>query len=367
MSALFQPFRLKDVELRNRIAVSPMCQYSSIDGFANDWHLVHLGSRAVGGAGLVTVEATAVSPEGRISPGDMGLWSDDHIEPLARVSRFVKEHGAVAGIQIAHAGRKASANRPWEGDDHLEPGEGAWETIAPSPVPFGGQLPQVPRAMTKQDVARIQRCFVDSAKRALEAGFQWLELHFAHGYLAHSFYSPISNKRTDDYGGSLENRMRFQIETLSAVREVWPARLPLTARVSVDDFAPGGVTVDESIELISRLGKLGLDLVDVSHGFSTPDVSGVPWGPGFMVPSAGKIRRATGLPTAVGWMITEPKQAEAVVAGGNADLVMLARAMLADAYWPFHAAEALGVPTPQRIFPIQYAHWLKRSRHGEAT
>ena len=360
MACLFDPFPLKDVVLRNRIAVSPMCQYSSVDGYPTDWHLVHLGSRAVGGAGLVVVEATAVTPEGRISPGDSGIWSDGHVEPLARIARFVREHGAVPAIQLAHAGRKASATRPWEGDNHLEPSEGGWEITAPSAVPFGAYLPRTPREMTRGDIAAVREAFVAGARRALAAGFQWLELHFAHGYLAHSFYSPISNHRTDEYGGSFENRIRFLLETFAAVREVWPAQWPLTARLSVTDWSDDGVTVDESIELVRRLKQLGLDLVDVSHNFSKPDVSVVPWGPGFMLPIAARIRHEAEIATAAGWMITEPRQADDAVRQEQTDLVMLARAMLRDAYWPFHAAQALGVDTPQRALPVQYAHWLKR-------
>jgi 2,4-dienoyl-CoA reductase-like NADH-dependent reductase (Old Yellow Enzyme family) len=336
-----------------------MCQYSAEDGFVNDWHLVHLGSRAVGGAGLVVVEATAVSPEGRISPADTGIWSDAHVEPLSRIAKFLTEHGAVAGIQIAHAGRKASANRPWEGDDHLEPNEGAWEIFGPSPEAFGAHLPHQPKAMTKQDITSVQQHFVDAAKRALAAGFQLLEIHFAHGYLAHSFYSPLSNKRTDEYGGSFENRTRFLVETFDAVRAVWPERLPLIVRLSVTDWIPGGVTVEESIELATILKKRGLDLLDVSQGFVTPDISQVPWGPGFMIPIAGKIREAAKIPTSVGWMITEAGQADSVIREGQADLVMLAREMLHDAYWPYHAARALGVTNAQQILPIQYAYWLK--------
>ena len=300
MAGLFDEFRLKDVVLRNRIAVSPMCQYSSSNGFPDDWHFVHLGSRAVGGAGLVVVEATAVSPEGRISPADSGIWLDDHVQPFTHISDFLKQYGAVPGIQLAHAGRKASANKPWEGDDHLEPHEGAWEIIAPSSVAFGANLPVTPREMALEDIARIQDAFVAAAKRSLAAGFEWLELHFAHGYLAHQFYSPLANHRTDAYGGGFDNRIRFLLETFAAVRNVWPERLPLTVRLSVTDWIEGGVTVDESIELVRRLKAAGLDLLDVSHGFVTPDISQVPWGPGFMIPVASRIRRETGVPTAVG-------------------------------------------------------------------
>jgi len=360
MAGLLDEFLLKDVVLRNRIAVSPMCQYSSENGFPNDWHFVHLGSRAVGGAGLVVVEATAVSPEGRISPADSGIWLDDHVPPLARISHFLKQYGAVPGIQLAHAGRKASANKPWEGDDHIETGHGGWDTIAPSPVAFGANLPKVPREMNVQEIARIQDAFVAAAKRALAAGFEWLELHFAHGYLAHQFYSPLANHRTDAYGGSFDNRIRFLLETLAAVRKVWPERLPLTVRLSVTDWIAGGVTVEESIELVRRLKAAGLDLLDVSQGFVTPDISKVPWGPGFMIPVASRIRRETGVPTAVGWMITDPHQANEAVRDQHTDLVLLARELLRDSYWPYHAAVKLGSEKAETILPIQYARAVKR-------
>jgi 2,4-dienoyl-CoA reductase-like NADH-dependent reductase (Old Yellow Enzyme family) len=355
MASLFNEFRLKDVVLRNRIAVSPMCQYSSDNGFLNDWHFVHLGSRAVGGAGLVIVEATAVSPEGRISPADSGIYLDEHVQPLAKVTRFLKQYGAVPGIQLAHAGRKASASKPWEGDHHIDSDMGGWDTIAPSAMAFGGNLPKVPRAMTLQDISRIQESFVDAAKRALAAGFEWLELHFAHGYLAHEFYSPLSNHRTDNYGGSFENRTRFLLETLAAVRQVWPDRFPLTARLSVTDWIDGGVTVEESVELVCRLKSAGLDLLDVSQGFITPDISQVPWGPGFMIDVASRIRREAAVPTAVGWQITDPHQAEAAVRDQHTDLVMLARELLRDPYWPYHAAIKLGDENAAALLPVQYA------------
>lgn len=359
MSALFNEFRIKDVSFRNRIAVAPMCQYSSDNGFPNDWHFVHLGSRAVGGAGLVVVEATAVSPEGRISPADSGIYLDDHIEPFSRIATFVKQHGAVAGIQIAHAGRKASANKPWEGDNHIDSDKGGWDTIAPSAVPFGGNLTKVPQAMTKSDIQRIQANFVSAAKRSLAAGFELLELHFAHGYLAHEFYSPLANQRTDEYGGSFDNRIRFIVETFEAVRQVWPERLPLIARLSVTDWLEGGVTVDESIELLRRLKNSGLDLVDVSHGFVTPDISQIPWGPGFMVPISERLRREADMATAVGWMITDPKQAESIVKDQQADMVMLARELLRDPYWPYHAAVVLGDPKSETLLPVQYARAVR--------
>jgi 2,4-dienoyl-CoA reductase-like NADH-dependent reductase (Old Yellow Enzyme family) len=355
MSALFTSFQLRDVQLRNRVAVSPMCQYSAENGFPNDWHLVHLGSRAAGGAGLVIVEATAVSPEGRISPQCTGLYLDDHVESYARIARFIRAHGAAAGIQLAHAGRKGSAARPWEGDAQLTEQEGGWPTIAPSALPFGAHLPKVPQAMSVDDIRRVQRNFVDAARRALAAGFNWLELHFAHGYLAHEFYSPLSNHRTDDYGGSFDNRIRFLLETCAAVRAVWPERYPLTARLSVTDWVEGGVTVEESIELARRLKSAGLDLLDVSHGFVIPDLSCIPWGPAFLAPIADRVRREAGIPVAVGWMITQAVQAESVVASGSADLVMLARELLRDPYWPWHAAVELGAPCRNDLLPVQYA------------
>ena len=355
MSALFTSFQLRDVQLRNRVAVSPMCQYSAENGFPNDWHLVHLGSRAAGGAGLVIVEATAVSPEGRISPQCTGLYLDDHVESYARIARFIRAHGAAAGIQLAHAGRKGSAARPWEGDAQLTEQEGGWPTIAPSALPFGAHLPKVPQAMSVDDIRRVQRNFVDAARRALAAGFNWLELHFAHGYLAHEFYSPLSNHRTDDYGGSFDNRIRFLLETCAAVRAVWPERYPLTARLSVTDWVEGGVTVEESIELARRLKSAGLDLLDVSHGFVIPDLSCIPWGPAFLAPIADRVRREAGIPVAVGWMITQAVQAESVVASGSADLVMLARELLRDPYWPWHAAVELGSPCRHDLLPVQYA------------
>lgn len=355
MIALFQPLTLKDVTYRNRIAVSPMCQYSSEDGHPTDWHFVHLGSRAVGGAGLVMVEATAVTPEGRISPGDSGIYTDGHVEGFARIARFMKQHGAVAGIQLAHAGRKASASRPWEGDRHLANDEGGWDIVAPSAEAFGGALTKVPKALSVPEIHQLTEQFVTAAKRALAAGFETLQLHFAHGYLAHSFYSPLSNHRTDEYGGSFANRSRFLLEILKAVRKVWPERLPLMARLSVSDWIEGGITVDESIELARQFRQEGLDLLDVSHGFVTPDISHVPWSPGFMAPIAERIRREAGIPVAVGWMITEPQQANEIIESQQADMVLLAREMLRDPYWPAHAAKALGMEHPYQVLPVPYS------------
>lgn len=354
MINLFEPIKLKDITIRNRIAVSPMCQYSSVDGYPNDWHLVHLGSRAVGGAGMVVMEATAVSPDGRISPTDSGIYYDDHVEPFAKIARFLKQNGACAGIQIAHAGRKASTNKPWEGNDHIGNDQGGWDTIAPSAIAFGGKLKKIPKEMTLDDIARVQADFVAAAKRALAAEFECLEIHFAHGYLMHEFYSPLSNKRTDAYGGSFDNRIRFLLETFSAVREVWPARLPLIARLSVNDWDEGGVTLEESVELVKQLKAAGLDMIDVSHGMVTPGED-IPWAPGMMIASAARIRREVGIAAATSWMITHPKQAQDALQSGKLDMVMLGREMLRDPYWPYHAAIELGAAASQDILPIQYA------------
>lgn len=360
MSKLFSEFRIKDVSLRNRIVVSPMCQYSADDGVPNEWQLVHLGARAIGGAALVIAEATAVSPEGRITPGCTGLWNDQQAEAWTPIPRFVKRQGAVAGIQIAHAGRKASANKPWEGDDHIPSNDPrSWSPLAPTAVPFGATLPRVPHEMTKDDILRVQADFVSAAKRALAVGFEWLELHFAHGYLAQSFFSPIANKRRDEYGGSFENRARFLIDTLSAVRAIWPEKYPLTMRLGVSDFTTDSQPLEESIELVKRFKSHGLDLIDVSLGFNTADVSGIPWGPAFMAPIAQRIKEEAAIATAVGWFITEPQQAEDIIARGQADLVMLAHQELDDPHFPYHAAKVLGLANPQDVLPPQYAHWLK--------
>lgn len=279
MSALFEPFKLKDVTLRNRIAIPPMCQYSATEGVINDWHQVHLASMARGGAGLLVVEATAVAPEGRITPGCTGIWNDEQAQAFVPVVKAIKAAGCVPGIQIAHAGRKASANRPWEGDDHIAASDSrGWDTIAPSAIAFGANLPKVPRAMTLEDIARVRQNFVDAARRARDAGFEWIELHFAHGYLGQSFFSEHSNQRTDEYGGSFDNRSRFLLETLAAVREVWPENLPLTARFGVIEYdGRDEQTLAESIELARRFKAGGLDLLSVSVGFSTPDAN-IPWG-----------------------------------------------------------------------------------------
>lgn len=349
---LFQPLTIKSVTLRNRIGVSPMCEYSSNDGVATDWHLVHLGSRAVGGAGLVIAEATAVSPEGRITPGDAGIWADKHVEPIARINRFIKDHGAVPGIQIAHAGRKASAARPWEGGAHLMDSTGGWPIIAPSALAFGDELKKVPRAMSEADIAHVQGEFVAAAKRSLAAGCEWLELHSAHGYLSHEFLSPISNERTDRYGGSFENRIHFLLETTRAVRAVWPERLPLTVRISCTDWVEGGWDIEQSIELARRLKAEGVDLIDCSSGGTVPDAK-IPVGAGYQVPFAERIRREAGIATAAVGCITEPTHANEIIRNGRADVVLLAREFLREPYWPRKAARALG-HKDSLPGPIQY-------------
>lgn len=352
MSHLFEPFTLKSVTLRNRIGVSPMCMYSSEEGLANDWHVVHLGARAAGGAGLVIMEATAVVPEGRITPADMGLWSDRHIEPIARVNRFLKSQGAVPGIQLAHAGRKASAARPWDQGGHLAEDAGGWQTVAPSAVPFGGTLTKVPRELSVEDIASLHAAFAAAAKRSLAAGVEWLELHGAHGYLAHEFLSPLSNQRTDRYGGSFENRIRFVLELARAVRAVWPDKFPLTARLSCTDWTEGGWTLEESVDLAKRLKAEGVDLIDCSSGGNVGTAK-IPVGAGYQVPLAARVRRDAGIPTAAVGMITDPMQADQIVRNGEADLVLLAREFLRDPNWPIRAARALHVkplPTP----PSQY-------------
>lgn len=360
---LFAPLRVKDVTLRNRIGIPPMCQYSAVDGMINDWHRVHLAALARGGAGLVVVEATAVAPEGRISPGCTGLWNDAQAEAFAPVAASIERAGAVPGIQIAHAGRKASANRPWEGDDHIPEGDPrAWPTIAPSAVAFGANLPRVPRAMTLEDIARVKSDFVAAAVRARDAGFRWLELHFAHGYLGQSFFSVHSNQRQDAYGGSLENRCRFLLETLAAVREVWPERLPLTARFGVIEFdGRDEQTLAESIELARAFRQGGLDLLSVSIGFSTPSAK-IPWAPAFLVPIAAQVRRESGLLVASSWGIDNPRLADDAVRSGQLDQVLVGRAHLANPHWPYRAAMELGVDRAAWTLPAPYAHWLERYR-----
>jgi 2,4-dienoyl-CoA reductase-like NADH-dependent reductase (Old Yellow Enzyme family) len=348
-TSLFTPLMLRSVTLRNRIAVSPMCEYSSVDGFADDWHLVHLGSRAVGGAGLVFTEAAAVTPEGRITPADLGIWSDEHVAFLARCTAFIRAHGAASGIQLAHAGRKASTTRPWEGGRQIDPDAGGWTPVAPSPIAFHPG-DRTPSALDRAGIAALVDAFAAATRRSVAAGFDVVEIHAAHGYLLHEFLSPLCNQRTDEYGGSFENRIRLLLEVTAAVRAAWPAHLPLVVRISATDWVEGGWDLPQSVELARCLRPLGVDLVDCSSGGTVPGVK-IPTGPGYQVPFAETIRRETGMPTGAVGLITEPAQADAIVVSGQADLVLLAREMLRDPYWPLHAAHALGAKGP---WPVQY-------------
>jgi 2,4-dienoyl-CoA reductase-like NADH-dependent reductase (Old Yellow Enzyme family) len=349
MSHLFDDLRIRDITLRHRIVVSPMCQYSSKDGFANDWHLVHLGSRAVGGASLVFTEATAVLPEARISPQDLGFWKDEHIEPLARIARFVREQGSVAGIQLAHAGRKASARRPWEGRGLIPVEQGGWQPVAPSALRFASDYP-LPEALNEDGIRKLVAAFGQAARRACEAGFQVIEIHAAHGYLIHEFFSPFSNQRTDEYGGSFENRTRLLREVVEEVRRNWPERLPLFVRISATDWKEGGWDLDQSVELASRLQPLGVDLIDCSSGGNIADVE-IPVEPGYQVRFAERIRRDTGILTGAVGLITTPAQVDKIIRESRADIVLLARQMLRDPYWPARIAGELGFAFP---WPPQY-------------
>lgn len=349
MSTLFTPFTLRKITFRNRIFVSPMCQYSSHDGIPTNWHLVHLGSRAVGGAGLVMAEATAVSPEGRISPDDSGLWSDNHSVAFRPVTDFITEQGAIPGVQLAHAGRKASTDAPWRGGGPLNEGERGWQPLAPTPIPFDSGHP-LPRGLTYDNLDEIEEQFVSATKRAVTAGFKVVEIHLAHGYLLHQFLSPLTNRRQDEYGGSLENRLRFPLRIVRSAREAWPANLPLFVRISATDWANGGWDLGQSVLLVRRLKLLGVDLVDCSSGFAVPSET-IPFGPGFQVPFAAAIRKETGIATGTVGLITDPAQAEQIVATGQADAVFLARQILRDPYWPLHAARSLRVDI---TWPNQY-------------
>lgn len=350
--ALFTPLTLRGITIPNRIAVSPMCQYSCDDGFATDWHLVHLGSRAIGGAGLIIAEATAVEARGRISPGDLGLWKDEHIAPLARIARFIKDHGAVPGIQIAHAGRKASCERPWDGGAQIHDARG-WTCVAPSAIPFNPADPP-PHELSVEEIGELTRAFVRTTERALEAGFEVIEIHGAHGYLIHEFCSPLSNRRTDAYGGSFANRIRFALEVTRAVRATWPQHLPLLYRVSAQDWVEDGWQLADSVELAKSVKELGVDLIDVSSGGAVPHAR-VQAGPGYQVPFASEIRRGAGIATGAVGLITEAHQAEAILQEGHSDLVLLARQMLRDPYFALHAARELNYKAP---VPVQYGRAL---------
>lgn len=349
MSALFQPLRLRDVTLRNRIAVSPMCEYSAVDGTVRPWHLVHLGSRAVGGAGLVITEASAVSADGRISPGDAGIWNDEHVAAWQPITHFMTEQGSVAGIQLAHAGRKSATRPPFEGGKPIPAdADDWWQAVAPSAIAFDDGY-QTPAALDEAGIAAVVADFRDAAERSFAAGFELIELHAAHGYLLHQFLSPLSNQRNDRYGGSFENRIRIVREVIAATREVWPERLPLFLRISATDWVDGGWDIEQSVALAQAIKGDGVDLIDCSSGGSVPHAN-IPVEPNYQVPFARRIREATGIATGAVGLITEPAQAEKIIADGDADMVLLARELLRDPYWPRRAARELGVepPTPKQ-------------------
>src|SRR6516164_6284327 len=353
---LLSPLTIRGVTLRNRIVMSPMCQYIARDGFADDWHLVHLGSRAAGGVALVMVEATAVTADGRITPGDLGIWTDRHVEPLARIARFVHSQGAVAGIQLAHAGRKASCDLPWKGGAGLKtPAVGGWPVVGPSAIPFDEGNP-VPKALDEAGIDGIVAAFEAATRRALAAGFRVIEIHNAHGYLLHEFLTPLSNRRTDRYGGSLENRMRLSLRVAAAVRKLVPTELPVFVRISGTDWADGGWDIEQSVVLAGRLKELGIDLIDVSSGGLVPKAR-IPVGKGYQVPLARKIRDDAGVMTGAVGLITEAKHADEIVTGGDADLVLLARELLREPYWALKAQQELGA---EASWPISYGYAVKR-------
>jgi 2,4-dienoyl-CoA reductase-like NADH-dependent reductase (Old Yellow Enzyme family) len=349
-SLLFSPLCLRELEFKNRIFVSPMCQYSCIDGMPTDWHLVHLGSRAVGGAGLVMAEATAVVPEGRISPCDTGIWTDGHAAAFRHIAAFISAQGSLPGLQLAHAGRKASTDRPWRGGNPLKPGDGGWQSLAPSAIPFAANY-TVPRELSPEEICNLLESFTEAAKRALIAGFKVIEIHMAHGYLLHSFLSPLSNHRTDEFGTDFEGRARFPLQVAKAIRDVWPASLPVFVRISATDWVEGGWDLSQSIRLCRRLREIGIDMIDCSSGGLVGNAI-IPVAPGFQVPFAAAIRREVKMPTAAVGLITCPQQAEQTLVCGDADAVFLARQMLRDPYWPIHAAQSLGEDIP---WPDPYA------------
>ncbi|SCX86729.1 NADH:flavin oxidoreductase/NADH oxidase [Nitrosospira sp. Nsp13] len=353
---LLSPLTIRGVTFPNRIAMSPMCMYSAEDGFANDFHLVHLGSRAMGGVGLVMVEATAVTAEGRISPADMGIWKDEHIEPLARIARFVETQGAIPGIQLAHAGRKASCDKPWTGGRSLKTAtEGGWPVIGPSPLPFDAGDP-IPAAMSEADIGHCIDAWKAATKRALAAGFKLIELHAAHGYLMHEFLSPISNQRTDEYGGNLENRMRLLLRLAGRLREIIPHDLPFFVRISATDWTHGGWDIEQSIALCRELKVLGVDLIDVSSGGATPDAK-IPVSRGYQIPFARRIREEAKIRTGGLGMITDPQYADEIITSGQADLVFIGRELLREPYWAIKAQHSMG---EEPAWPTQYGYAVKR-------
>jgi len=350
MAKLFTPLTIKSVTFRNRIVVSPMCEYSSVDGFANEWHLVHLGSRAVGGAGLVITEATAVSPEGRISPDDLGIWKNAQLDKLKTIVSFIHNQGAVAGIQLAHAGRKASCASPWKGGKQIAKENGGWTTVAPSAIPFY-EADEAPAALSAEGIKKVVEDFKAAAQRSLSAGFKLIEIHAAHGYLIHEFLSPLSNQRTDEYGGSFDNRIRILLEVTTAIQAVWPKELPLLVRISATDWVPGGWNETAASKLAGILKDKGVDLIDCSSG-GLSAAQKIPIGPGYQVPFAEKIKKETGILTGAVGLITGAEQAESIIQNDQADLIIIARELLRDPYFPLHAAKQLGA---EIAWPVQYA------------
>jgi 2,4-dienoyl-CoA reductase (NADPH2) len=354
---LLAPLTIRGLTLRNRIVMSPMCQYSCQDGFADDWHLVHLGSRAVGGAALIFCEATAVTDEGRISPEDLGLWKDQHIEPLARIARFVRRMGGVPAIQLAHAGRKASCQPPWQGGAAIGPEAGGWRTIAPSSIPFNEADP-APRALDRAGIEAVKQAFLTATRRALQAEFEIIEIHAAHGYLLHEFLSPLTNQRTDDYGGSLANRMRLLLEVTEGVRRLVPDAMPIFVRISGTDWVEGGWDIEQSVELARALAERGVDVIDVSSGGIVPRAK-IPVGHNYQVPLSEQIRRETGIMTGAVGLITDAQQANEIITSGAADLAFIGRELLREPYWAIKTQQALGA---EAAWPTQYGYAVKRRR-----
>ena len=369
MANLFSPLTLKDVTLRNRIAMSPMTMYRSRDGLMNDYHVMLLGARAAGGFGLVFPEQLAITADGRTSVTCAGIYDDAQLEGVARVTAIVKSMGAVPAIQLGHTGRKGSTLKPWEGGNQLAPDHpDGWQVVGPSPLAYGGKFTHPVQPLSRDEIKQLHQEYAAAAKRALEAGFEWLELHFAHGYLGASFFSPLANRREDEYGGSLENRLRFHLETIDAVREVWPERLPLTIRLGSDDLHPDGVTFEESIAAVARMKGHGVDLADLSLGFNTDDMNEKPFNAlGFMVERGARLRQQVGIPVGISWNLGEPQLANRIVEDGSADLVFLGRPALANPHWPVWAARELGHPAPFSLLPQDWSYWLdSRSGHEDA-
>ncbi len=368
MAALFTPLKVRDVELRNRIAVSPMTQFSSPRGVVNEWHTMHLGSKAAGGAGMVVVEQVAVSPEGRMTVDCAGIWNDEQAEALGRLAKFIAAQGAVPGIQLGHSGRRGCVEPPWRGGGHLDENHpDAWELIGPTDIPFGGVMPRAARAMTRDDIKAMAANYAAAARRARDAGYKWLEMHYAHGFLCSSFFSPIANQRMDEYGGDFAGRSRFLVEMFEAARSEWPENLPMSVRLGVTEFAPGSQPIEDSIALVRLLAPKGLDLMDVSFGGNSRSAQ-TPWDDeGFMVPFAERIRSETGVLAAANWNLADPLFANRIVEEKRVDLIMLGRPMLANPHWPVYAAMVLGEERPYDMLPVQFRTWLNKYQRSRVN